>query len=297
MSKIQKYTEINTTEQEQKEQSTVLALETLTKEYDVVLAKYIQAQTDYITSLNQEKPSKKSKTKGQRKMITNQGTAFWGMYGISEEKTMDVNKCAALCSTNPKCTGATFNSVEQNCRLRGGMGDLVAASKNEFSIVQESISQLSELKKINERLIQINNEITELISTNMPLYNENKQEMGIQNDTLKKNYYKLTADKLKIEEKIKENESLQRKQENNALVLNSNHSKYTIYFFIVIGLIVLISMIMMFTNNNSSIDTPMYMSTPTESFTTTTSPFGDLFNIFILLGVFVLIYYFYNKVM
>jgi len=294
MSKIQKYTEIKNNEQPQKEESSILALETLSKEYDVVLAKYIQLQTDYITSLNEHE-------KLPKKMITNQGTAFWGMSAIRENKVSNVNDCVALCSSNPKCSGATFNSVEQICRLRKGTGSLVAASKNEISIIPENTLKLFDLKKTNERLIQINNEITKLISTNMPLYNENKKEMGIQNDALKKNYYKLTADKLKIEQKIKENESLQREQENNALVLNSHYSNYTLYFFIVVALILFLSMVMMFSNNatNTSTSTmmPIY-NAPMDSYaSSSSSPFGNLFTIFILVCVFVLIYYFYKKAM
>lgn len=290
MSKIQKYTEINNTKQEQKEQSAIIALEALSKEYDVVLAKYIQIQSDYITSLNENKNNDLS----PQKMITNRGTAFWGTSGIDEKKVTNANVCVALCSENSKCSGATFNSADKYCRLRKGTGNLVPASKNEISIIPESSMKLFELKRTNERLIEINNKIKKLVSNNMPLYNENKVEMAMKNDTLKDNYYKLTADKLKIEQKIKENEGLQRQQENDALVLNANYSKYTMYFIIVVALILFLSMFMIFSNNNVTTITPIY-STPTESYIST--PFGDLFTIFILVCICVLIYYFYNKVM
>lgn len=286
MSTIRKYTEINTTEEEKKEQSSIIALETLVKEYDVVLTKYIQAQSDYITTLNSEnKPS-------QRKFLTNQGTAFWGEYGISENSADNVNSCVASCSLNPKCSGATFNSAEQYCRLRGGVGDLVAASKNEISIIPESTNQLDLLRKLNEKLIQINNQITQMISANMPLYTQNKQEMDMKNNALKKNYYKLTADKMKIEEQIKENEDLHRQKENNALILNSNYSKYMIYFICVIVLLLFISTMSIFSGANNTFETS---TIPTESIMS--SPFENLFTIFGLVFVFILIVYFYNKVM
>ena len=148
--------------------SLILNLESLIKEYDTLLIQYNQVQSDYINILqpNQNQSSTLSEI---------QNSAFWGRDGISNSRVNSIGECSALCSSTKGCSGATFtglNGTEDNCWLRSGDGEVIAASSGQYAIVPKNKEYLLTLETLNSQLIDVNNAILEIFQNGKDVFSD-----------------------------------------------------------------------------------------------------------------------------
>lgn len=198
--------------------SIVLNLERLSKEYANTLKQYYQLQLDYSNSFN-------------NKFIQLQNSSFWGDFDLSQNTVNNgINECKALCISNPKCTGATYNSDKQYCWLRSGSGNVVQSSNNNYAIVPEKIQLLKQIQNTNNKLTNINQQINTIIQNSEILYKNQSNNRQINFNNLNMNYNKLIAEKIKIENEIKEYEKLDEKQNQSLMRVDSNYLWYYILF-------------------------------------------------------------------
>jgi hypothetical protein len=167
--------------------STMLRLKTLEIEYELVMKRYEETYKTYINSLNSNDSSKI-----EYKYIN--GSTYWGTAGLEEKPLTTQEECGALCSSNPQCTGATFNPDKRYCWTRMGEGEVTAGQDADVAIIQKSRSILAQLKFLNARLVNLNSEIKTALSE---LQTPALEEMNAKDE--KKAYLNNLSSKLKKE--------------------------------------------------------------------------------------------------
>lgn len=202
--------------------STILSLEQLSKQYSNAIIKYNQAQLDYAYYLN--------KVTGNN-LIHIKGSSFWGSTGLKQGNANNINECKAMCLSNKKCTGATYNQDKKYCWTRTGNSAIIPSSSNEYAIIPEKINLLNNIKFYNQQLLNINKKINNIINNNIPLYKDQSKDRSANYPILNNNYRNLMLQREKIETEIKKFESLDRIQNEN--ILKINYYSY-IYFILII---------------------------------------------------------------
>ena len=165
----------------QETKKTVMNLEKLKSDYQKQLTSYNQAVSNYINYL-QQNPDQNTPDQNINNptFIVSNGKTFWGT-GPADSQSVSVGgtieQCKALCATNAKCSGATFNPSAHGqpmCWLRTGDGQLSPALNTDYAIVPEAKQLLLIIKDINDELLKTNQQIQQTIKEGEPLYNSIK---------------------------------------------------------------------------------------------------------------------------
>ena len=145
-------------------QPSIIKLESLEKEYAVVLKQYEEYYNNYTKNLNTN-----TANDGVTQFATLKGRTYWGQYGIQEKSVKTVNECESMCASDLKCTGATFNPSKRYCWTRGGDGNITNGTDTDIAIIPESKQNLIILKGLNEKLISINTKINNELAILYPI--------------------------------------------------------------------------------------------------------------------------------
>jgi hypothetical protein len=205
--------------------SIILNITLLEKEYNNALIEYQQSYQTYINDLKHQQLNKPIYN------ILN-GRTFLGTSGINQVVTNNINECKAMCSSIASCSGATFNSDNNNCWIRSGNGNVIPGSKSDNAIVSSIIQSSNKLKKLNANLEVINNKIIKAIDKSYDKYN---RQIDIRNkymNQLQNNYNELILDRDNINNIIKEYENLEDSEINSNIIIERNYIFYVIILLI-----------------------------------------------------------------
>jgi hypothetical protein len=218
-----------------KKESVVLGLEVLKKQYDTVLIQYNQAQTDYINYLKSHLVAEDEKNTKNYKEI--KGKTFWGTGAISEQPSNSIEECKSMCSSDNKCTGATYNPDKSYCWIRTGDGTISDGMENDYAIIPEEISHIKIINGLSNKLTTINDKMLNKIQNEKPIYEEQIQQRKEQIKTLSNNYNKLIEERNTIKSKLRNYEDLNQAQTQGETNIYKHRS---IYIFSVICLAIII---------------------------------------------------------
>jgi hypothetical protein len=228
----------NQNQNQKQNNSAILNLESLTKQYDTTLIQYNQVQSDYINSSlqNTQSSSQPQLQTTSSNLVNIPNSTYWGTIGISSSNVSSVDKCSALCSKTPGCSGATYNVTnnnQNNCWLRGGEGSIIAGANNQYAIIPQAKSYLKTLEKLNVQLINLNNQIMNILDTNKNVFlaqdNERNQKYAI----LKENYRRLENERRIILNQLLQHQTIEGKQKQGDLVVTMNYYNYVLLLIIV----------------------------------------------------------------
>jgi len=193
-------------------------------------------------------------------LTTISGKTFWGTgeatnSSSSNAKTLD--ECKALCSSEAKCAGATFNATSHGkpmCWLRTGEGNISNGLKEDVAIVSKKMMYLNRMKEINTQLQSINKEIADLISTKGENIYKNQVNMRKNKSTiLQQNQMQLANQYNKISSEIDHYESIYNEENEQSLKVKKNYAFYGLIAIIaIIALIIVGKMGASALTNNSS---------------------------------------------
>jgi hypothetical protein len=212
---------------------TLETLESLQLQYDTKMKEYNQLTQDYKDAL---------KTGGanyvQLKDKAYYGTSF---LDISLKKTIDM--CKASCSSNSKCSGATYQPQNQTCVLNGGDGNVKSVPGN-YAILTRLKYVTGQLEEVNRQLIILNNKIQDAVKTQP---NNNLDKVVKQNnnmhDTLITDYKDLTAQRNEINRLILDYDNVNGNMKDTSLEVNQQMLNYRLYTIILALLLCLIVML------------------------------------------------------
>lgn len=227
--------------------SAILNLESLTKQYDTTLIQYNQVQSDYINYLQKNPTSGQVENSGTTSnLVSAPNSAFWGTTGVLTTKVSSVSECSALCSKTPKCSGATYNDTnnnQNNCWLRGGDGTIITGTSNQYAIISQAKSYLKTLEKLNIQLINFSNEIMKILKTNKNVFIEQDNKRFEKYALLQENYAKLEKERRHILKQLLKHQTIEEKQNQGELVVTSNYYNYVLLLIIVLMCVFILSKI------------------------------------------------------
>jgi hypothetical protein len=174
-----------------------------------------------------------------KSLVDIKGTTYWGSNSLNEGAATSVEDCKALCSSDKKCTGATFNSDKQYCWTRSGNGAISPGLENDYAIIPENLKHLKIIKSLSEKLNTINDKILQVMNHGQPLYSEQDMMRKSQTIVLNSNYKKLMKEREKVDKIIKKYKDLETSQDAGATFINEKYAKYIMYITISIIIICL----------------------------------------------------------
>jgi hypothetical protein len=212
---------------------TLETLESLQLQYDTKMKEYNQLTQDYKQAL---------KTGGSQ-YVQLKDKAYFGVsfLKISSEKT--IGTCQASCSSNPKCSGATYVPTTKNCTLSGGNGN-IKTSPGSYAILTHLIHINGQLEEVNKQLIILNNKIKNAVESQPKnnldnVVNKNNKLHNI----LITDYKDLASQRHQINQLILEYDNINGNMKDTSLEVNQqmlNYRLYTIILALILCLIVMV---------------------------------------------------------
>ena len=202
--------------------------QTLSNKFNTLLSEYQSTYSDFIDVVNSN----------DNTFITVDNTAFNGANIIKTIPMSNVNSCSTSCSSNTSCTGATFTSTN-NCVLSSGNGNIINTA-NSSAIVKKALFYTYQLQKINQELMNLNQEINNNVEPTYNTYQTNLDKIKVREKAIKQNYLVLTQDRENIAKLVREFETLDSVQENGDIKATMNYYNYIVLVFIAILLLFLL---------------------------------------------------------
>ena len=265
-----------------KNTSLILNLESLTKQYDTLLIQYNQVQSDYIDYLQKNQGMALQSSLDLTKVPN---STFWGTGAISSSNVSTVDQCSALCSRTPGCSGATYNvtnNSQTNCWLRSGDGMVVTGTSNQYAIIPKAKEYLLTLQTLNSQLVDTNKKILQVFQQYDSLSDQDFERVQKYN-LLKKNYTHLEKERKHILNQLKEYQTVQERQVQGSLIVTKNYYNYILLLFIVIVCLLILS--------KTAIDSVGQNSSSTSN----SNSIGLFFAILTSLILILVISYFYGR--
>ena len=161
------------------------------------------------------------------------GQAYWGTYGLKDGVAKSLQECSALCSTNSRCTGATFNPDKRHCWIRGGEGETIPALPNDYAIIPKSKALLDISDSINRQINDVNKKMQEKIDKLYGIYGDQIEKRDSNNYSLVNEYKTLNTERKKIQDIIKEYQTLEETQNESSIYITKNYYLFFVFFLIV----------------------------------------------------------------
>ena len=211
----------------------IIKLESLEKEYAVVLKQYEEYYNNYTKNLNTN-----TERNTAPQFVKLKGRTYWGQYGIHEAAVTTSRECESMCASDLKCTGATFNPSKRYCWIRGGEGNITNGTDSDVAIIPTLKQNLIILKGLNEKLISINAKINNELSVLYPIAEKDRQIKDKKQQELAKYYQQLANERIELEKTLNEYETIEEQYKSNSLSVVSND--ISLRLWIIICLIVFI---------------------------------------------------------
>ena len=216
-------------------QSGILTLENLQKEYDNTIILYKQAQENYNSALNNI---------DKKKYVTLSGKTYWGTGAIQQNTGSSISDCTGLCSNDAACKGATFDSKDNTCWTRTGNSSLTTGTETQSAIISEVTNAALNLRNLNDKLLLLNNQITNYKFENFTnMYSVQEEINGdiiYDNTILKSEYDILIIEREKIDKILEKNYKINIDNKNMELYNTQNRIYYTLWVFLAFIFIIII---------------------------------------------------------
>jgi len=205
-----------------------IQLQNLSNQYNMLISQYQNTYKKYIVVINSDNKTFK----------TVDNSAFYGEKQINILNNTNIGNCQSACSSNSSCSGATFNTLSNNCTLSSGSGNIVQEEKSK-AIVKEAMYYSYQLQNLNSKLLDINKQMINASNANYDKFQKSQQITIEQENTMNNNYQTLSDERIQIEKMIREYETLNRALENGSIIVTSNYYNYIALLFIAVLLIFL----------------------------------------------------------
>jgi hypothetical protein len=179
----------------------------------------------------------------QPPLVSVPGSTYWGTTSITQNNSATLQECQASCANTPNCTGATFNATAHGqpmCWLRGGEGNIAGGLDTDYAIVPKGKQLLENIQNINQQLTNINKQIQSKTDSGQPIYTEQSRVRNLKTSGLISQFISLTQERKKIDEMIKDYQTLDEKQTQGNLTINKNYYSFVLLLFLAIIIIIVV---------------------------------------------------------
>jgi hypothetical protein len=164
------------------------------------------------------------------------GKTYWGTTGITEGSKNDIKDCVAMCSTDPTCKGATFNSEKKYCWTRSGDSSISDGLNTDSAIILTTSKDILNLESLNQQLIDLNTQIMELYK-GVPSEKDNINSLSVNGESLSENYNVLLKERSELKKLLEDYKTVDQEYNNQSIVVDQ--SNITFYFWATIAVIVI----------------------------------------------------------
>ena len=170
------------------------------------------------------------------------------------------NECIALCESNEKCVGATFNPTRKICSIKNGdpvikngMMDDKNKDNSDYAIIKKIKYDALILKSLNKKLVELNEQIAKEISSIEPTMQsfENKQKYNKQK--LETQFKLLLEHENEIKTQLKDYSDIEDKYDNSSIYVNQQHMMYNIFGILSLVIVLITSKKIMESESNLTI--------------------------------------------
>jgi hypothetical protein len=209
----------------------LLKLKTMEQEYSIAIGEYAEAKKNYMDLVNKE-------LRGEISYSIIKDSSLFGEELSNFSDINDVNACATICDQNKKdCFGATYISDIKKCNLISNKTQrfgLFPDESNYSSIVLNSINKIIDLLAINNKLIQLNADMMQLIDEISPTYSQDIIDKKNRSDEMYKNYKILMSEREYINAKMNEFNAVSSAYATQNIYAHQQYNLLTIWIFIAI---------------------------------------------------------------
>ena len=235
-------------------QSDLVHLEVLEGAYKNKLTQYESAYATYINSLNKQN----SETNNY---VVLPGNIYAGTGTISDTINSTLSTCEASCKANPLCSGASFNSISNVCKLRSGNSTLSKGAANDNAIITKVKENIIYLETLNTQLIEINSQITNIYQKMQPMVDTQTKTISINGEELTNRYSLLTNEKIKIKTLLDEYNDIDKSNVDQSLMVEQQNSTYYLWLILCILSILLVIKYTVFPESSGGILTTVVIVT------------------------------------
>jgi len=169
--------------------------------------------------------------------------AYFGSAFLKFSRETTIDTCQASCSSNSKCSGATYMPIWNACWLATGNGDIRTQPGN-YAILTRLNYVTGKLEEVNRQLIILNEKIQNAVKTHPNNNLDNLVEKNNKmHDTLITDYKDLVAQRGEINTLILEYDNVNGNMKDTSLEVNQqmlNYRLYTIVLALILCLIVML---------------------------------------------------------
>jgi len=209
------------------QQSSLLEIEALENEFNLIMMEYEQAYQNYLNIKN----SDSSYNYIQSRILI-------GGTDILDSSSSDVTGCMTLCSNNTSCTGANYNTNNKSCILKSGVLTASITHDTNYAIITQ-ISQITNvLRELSQQLNNVLNALTERVNGLIPKDEYEQEQKNIEIEKLYIKSQMLNYDKKQIEIMINENNELNNQYDISAL--NVKRYNFNFILWVILAIVILI---------------------------------------------------------
>jgi uncharacterized membrane protein len=128
--------------------------------------------------------------------------------------------------------------VKRYCWTRTGDIGISAGTNSDYALITQQKAALSVMKTLNERLLEINNQITSELQSINPQVQEQYEEKNQKQQELSSSYNNLLEQKIEIDKQLREYYSIEQEENNQAMYVNQQNVSYR--FWVLITCLVLL---------------------------------------------------------
>lgn len=219
--------------EDNKIKTALIKVETLQKEYEVTLQQYQEAGQNYITSLQTTDPS------NNVDFTSLKGRTWWGTSSLNKDTATSTDECTNMCLNLENCSGATYNESQNYCWMRSGNSSITTGRDTDYAIIPKQKAELEAMKSLNQKLLELIEEIQQEIQIINPKIEEQRDEINKKKKSLQNSHKQLLEQKIEMERQLNEYYSINQEEENKTLVVNQQNISVKMWSLITcLGLLV-----------------------------------------------------------
>ena len=160
------------------------------------------------------------------------GRTWWGTSGLKEGTVSTQQECEDMCANTTQCSGATFNPVKRYCWARSGDSTITVGKSDDYALITSKKEILSTMKFLNQRLLDLNNEITNELRNINPEVQQQYNEKNLTQEQLNVSYDKLLEQNQSIKKDLEQHYSIEQEENNQTLFVNKEGLYYKLWIFL-----------------------------------------------------------------
>jgi len=219
------------------------------------------------------------------------GQAFWGTGESSLDNVSGktLQECTARCASTTNCSGATFNLNDHErpyCLLRKGEGEPIPALRDDYAIIPKSKHLLKIVESLNNELNAVNRKMQQKIDLLYGIYGKQAEYRFMNNYSLVNQYNSLNEERKKIDDVVKEYQTLEETENEMGLFITKNYYLFFLFFIVVFICCIFLAMCNLDANTSSVVTSSVNNAvTSVKIVTSNINPYYVMFGIILVVVV------------